>query len=110
MDQLREVLDRVDVVVRRWGDKLLAGLRVAQARDEVGHLHPGQLAAFARLRPLRDLDLQLVGAFQVARRDAESRGRDLLHAIVPPDGGGPPDPPARTAVVVVGVRVLAAFA
>ena len=39
--------------------------RVPQPRDQVGHLVAGQLAAFARLGALGDLDLELVGANEV---------------------------------------------
>ena len=61
---------------------------------------PGQLPALARLRPLRHLDLQVVGVHQVLRRDAEAPGGHLLDR--------------RTAEVAVGVGgeaigVLAAF-
>ncbi len=41
-------------------------------------LWPGQLAAFAGLRALRHLDLQLVGRREVFRRHAEARRGDLL--------------------------------
>ena len=60
-DELREVLDRVDVVVRRRRDEADARARVAKRRDLVGHLVARQLPALARLRALRDLDLELVG-------------------------------------------------
>ena len=73
MDELREILDRVDVVMRRRRDELHARLRVAQARNQAGDLEPGQLSALAGLGALRDLDLQLVGALQVARGHAEPR-------------------------------------
>ena len=78
VDQLREVLDRVDVVVRGRRDQADARRRVAQARDLDVDLVAGQLAALARLGALRDLDLQHVGVDQVGRRDAEARGGDLL--------------------------------
>ena len=78
VDQLREILDRVDVVVRRRRDQADAGRRVPQPRDQVVDLEAGQLAALAGLRALRDLDLQLVGIREVAGRHAEARGRDLL--------------------------------
>ena len=58
VDQLREVLDRVDVVVRRRRDQADARRRVAHARDRLVDLVAGQLAALAGLRALRDLDLQ----------------------------------------------------
>ena len=49
------------------------GRRVAGLGDDRVDLVPGQLAAFAGLGALRDLDLQLVGVDQVVRRDAEAR-------------------------------------
>ena len=56
---------------------------------------PGQLPALARLRALRHLDLELVGACQVVDVHAEAAGRDLLDL--------------RTPVVAEPRRVLAAF-
>ena len=95
-DELREVLDRVDVVVRRRGDQRHARLRVPQPCDLVRHLVRGDLAALARLRALRDLDLQLVGVGRVLGGDAEPRRGDLL------DGG--------VAVRAEAGRVLASLA
>jgi hypothetical protein len=60
VDELRQILDRVDVVMRRRRDEAHARHRVAQLRDVLGHLVTGQLAAFAGLGTLRHLDLQLV--------------------------------------------------
>src|SRR4029077_6188468 len=60
VDELRQVLYRIDVVVRRRRDELHPRLRVPQARDEARDLEPGKLAAFARLGSLCDLDLQLI--------------------------------------------------
>src|SRR5215218_8915638 len=51
---------------------------MTEARDLAADLVPGQLPAFARLRALRDLDLELLREDCVLGRDAESRGRDLL--------------------------------
>ena len=68
VDQLLEVLDRVDVVVRRRRDQADARRRVAQPGDVVVDLVAGQLAALAGLRALRHLDLQLVGVDEVVRR------------------------------------------
>ena len=78
VDELREILDRVDVVVRRGRDQSDAGLREPQPRDLAAHLVAGQLAAFAGLRALRDLDVELVGERAVLGRDAEAPRRDLL--------------------------------
>src|SRR6185295_17677029 len=101
VDQLREILDRVDVVVRRRADQADAGRRVPNARDVVVDLLAGQLAALAGLGSLRHLDLQLVRVRDIPDRDAEAAGRNLL------DGG--------TARIAVRQRheprrVLAAFA
>src|SRR5439155_22754986 len=95
-DELREILDRVDVVVRRRRDQRHAGLRMPEPRDLRRHLVAGQLAALAGLRALRDLDLQLVGERRVLGRDAEAAGGDLL------------DP--RVAVGSEALRILAALA
>ena len=101
VNQLGEILDAVDVVVHRRRDQRRARLRVAQPRDVRDHLHPGQLTAFARLRALRDLDLQLVGRTQVGRRHAEARRGHLLGAAAVPvavrgrtnrSGSSPPSP------------------
>ena len=78
VDQLRQILDRIDVVVRRRRDEAHAGHRIAQLRDVFGHLVARQLAALAGLGALRHLDLDLVGRRQVFRRDAEARRGHLL--------------------------------
>jgi len=96
VDQLRQVLDGVDVVVRRGRDEADAGSGAARLGDELGHLVPGQLAALTRLGALRHLDLDLVRIGQVLGGDAEAAGGDLL-------GGGPP-------VVLEAQRVLTALA
>src|SRR5438132_11786476 len=78
VDQLREILDRIDVVVRRRRDELHARRREAQLGDVLGDLAPRKLAAFAGLRALRDLDLQHLGAGEVLSGDAEAARGDLL--------------------------------
>src|SRR5712664_2334070 len=78
VDQLRQILDRVDVVVRWRRDQLHAGSRVADLGDVIGNLAPWQLAALAGLRALGHLDLDLLGAREVFRGHAEPSGRYLL--------------------------------
>ena len=78
VDQLLEVLDRVDVVVRRRGDQADAGRRVADPADVGVDLVAGQLAALAGLGALGHLDLQLVGVDEVVDRHAEAPRGDLL--------------------------------
>ena len=72
VDELGEVLDRVDVVVRRWGDQAHAGERAAQVGNLGVHLGPRELSALAGLGALGDLDLELVGVDEVGRRHAEA--------------------------------------
>ena len=57
VDELGEIFDRVDVVMRRRTDQADAGDRVARRSDLLRHLVARQLAALARLRALRHLDL-----------------------------------------------------
>ena len=78
----RQVLDRVDVVVRRRRDQAHARRRVAHLRDPRIDLVPGQLAAFAGLGALRHLDLQLLGVDQVVAGDAEAARGHLLDGAV----------------------------
>ena len=101
VDELLDVFDRVDVVVRRRGDQPDARGRAAGPRDPRVDLAAGQLAALARLGPLADLDLDVVGVHQVLAGDAEPAGRDLLDRAAP-----------QVAVRVAGVAVgvLAALA
>ena len=67
-DELGEVLDRIDVVMRRRRDQADAGRRMADRGDVPIDLVAGQLAAFAGLGALGDLDLQLVGIDQIFGR------------------------------------------
>ena len=101
VDELLQVLDRVDVVVRRRRDEADSRRRQPNARDVAVDLVPGQLAALAGLRALRHLDLELVRVRQVVDRDAETPRCDLLDRRA-----------AKVAVVVRGEahRVLASLA
>ena len=103
-DELGEILDRVDVVVRRRTDVALPGLATTQRGDVGRRLPSGQLAALARLRALGDLDLELVGPGEVGRGDAEPRGRDLLDAGVTPATVGSRPVPGRVFATLAGVR------
>ena len=78
VDQLRQILDRIDVVMRRRRDQADAGRRVPDLGDDRVDLVAGQLAAFAGLGALRHLDLHHVGVDEIFRRDAEAARGDLL--------------------------------
>src|SRR6185369_11034522 len=64
-DQLRQVFDRIDVVVWGRGDQRHARRRVAGLGDDRIDLVTRELAAFTGLCALRDLDLQFVTVDQV---------------------------------------------
>ena len=64
-DQLRQVFDGIDVVMRRRRDQGHAGTRIAQPGDQLVDLVAGQLAALAGLGALGDLDLQHLGVDQI---------------------------------------------
>src|SRR5690606_31602130 len=82
VDELREVFDRVDVVVRGRADERHAGHGVTDGGDLGADLEAGDLPAFPRLRALRHLDLDLPGAGQVGGRHPEAAGRDLFDGAV----------------------------
>ena len=78
VNQLRQIFDRVNVVMRRRRNQPHARDRMAHPRDHLVHFVARQLAALAGLRALRHLDLQFVGVHQVIRGHAEPRARHLL--------------------------------
>ena len=77
-DQLRQILDGIDIVVRRRRDQCHPRHGVAQTCDQVVDLAARQLTALTGLGALCDLDLQYLGIDQVRRRDTEATGGDLL--------------------------------
>ena len=82
VDQLRQVFNAVDVVVRRRRDQRHAGHGMPQPRDVCSHFLRRQLPAFAGFGALRHLDLDLVGVHQIFGGNAKAPGSHLLHAIV----------------------------
>ena len=78
VDELGQVLDRIDVVVRRRRDQAHARRRVTHTGDEFGDLEAGQLPAFAGLGALGHLDLDLAALVEIFGGDAETARGDLL--------------------------------
>ncbi len=78
MNQLGQILDRINVVMRRRRNQTDTGLRITQSRDRSVDFMARQLTALAGLGTLRDLDLQHLGIDQICRRDAETARGDLL--------------------------------
>src|SRR5580704_12645447 len=78
VDELREVFDAVNVVVRRRGNQRSAGRGVANARDVFGDLARGKLATLAGLGALRHFDFEFLGANEIFGGDAKAAGSNLL--------------------------------
>src|SRR5690606_7853772 len=78
IDQLRQVFDGIDVMVRRRRNQRHAGHGVAQSSNQAVDLATGQLTTLARLGTLGDLDLQHFAVDQVFRGYAETAGGHLL--------------------------------
>ena len=77
-DELGQVLDGIDIVVRRRADQRDPRRRAARAGDPGVDLAAGQVAAFAGLGALGHFDLQLLRAVEVGAGHAEAAGGDLL--------------------------------
>src|ERR1035441_1974406 len=80
VDELGQILDRVNVVVRRWRDEAHTGNRVARLGNRLVHLVSRQLSALAGFCALRHLDLKFIGVDQVVSRDTETSAGNLLHS------------------------------
>ena len=78
VNELRDVLDGIDVVVRRRADEADAGRGVANGGDVIVYFSSRQLAALAGFRALYDLDLQFVGVGQVIHGHAKATAGYLL--------------------------------
>ena len=78
VDELGQIFNRVDVVMRRRGDEPHARGGVAHSGDLLTDLVAGKLAPLAGLGALGHLDLDVVGIDQVLGGDAEAPGGHLL--------------------------------
>ena len=101
IDQLCQILDRVDVMVWRWRNQGHTGGRVPQSCDQTVDLDPRKLATLAGLRALGHLDLDFLAAVQIFRGHAKPARGNLLDR-------------ARRVVAILAkleaCRILAAFA
>ena len=70
--KLCQILDGVDVVVRRRRNKRNARNGMTKLSDKRRDLMPGKLSAFARFRTLSNFYLDLLGTSKVCRSDAET--------------------------------------
>src|SRR5215470_130787 len=74
MDELREVFDAVNVVMRRRRNQRRAGRGMANARHVWSDFSRGELAAFARLGTLGHLDFKFLRVHKVVRSNTETAG------------------------------------
>ena len=79
VNQLCKILNRVDVVVRRWRYQPDPRHRMTQKADVLRDFVARQLPAFTWFCALRHLDLDLVGIDQVLIGDAKATGGDLFY-------------------------------
>ena len=84
VDELGEILDRVDVVVRGRRDEADARRRTTNLGDPRVHLVRRKLATLTGFRTLRHLDLDVGAVAQVVRGDTEASRRDLLDRTATP--------------------------
>lgn len=78
MNELRKILNGVNVVMRRRGDQTDTGGGVAVVGDVLGNLEAGELAALPGLGTLGHLDLDLVAVGKVVGRNSETTRGNLL--------------------------------
>ena len=95
VNQLGQILDGIDVVMRRRGNQLDAGGSMPHPADNFIHLVTRQLPALPGLGSLRHFDLQVRGVDQVVGRNPEAARGHLLDGAV-----------AGIAVGIRGVAVI----
>ena len=78
INQLRQILDRINVVMRRRRDQADIRHRMTDTRNKRIHLMSGKLAALTRFRPLSHLDLKVFGMTEIINRHAEPSAGDLF--------------------------------
>ena len=78
VDELGEIFDGIDVVVRRWRDQSDTRGGVPGTGDPGIHLVAGQLSALAGLRTLSHLDLEVISVDQVFTGYTKSARRILF--------------------------------
>ena len=78
VNQLRDILNRIDIVMGRRADQTHARSRVSDSGDLFVHFAARQLASFARFGALSDLDLKLIRISQIPCCDSEAPRSDLF--------------------------------
>ena len=107
VDELRQILDRIDVVVRRRRDQSHIRRRKACLRDPGIHLRTWELSALAGLGSLCHLDLQVGRIDEIFARHAESCRCDLLDRAAPRVAIGVANVARGILAALAGVRLAA---
>src|SRR5262249_37826682 len=82
INELCQIFDRVNVVMRWRGDQCDSGHRVSQGSNFGGDLMARPLSRPPPVLPLRDFDFQLVGRNKISRRYAKPRRSHLFYSAV----------------------------
>src|SRR6266705_1169237 len=98
MDQLRQVFDAVNVVMRRRRNQRRARGGVPDSRDVFADFLRGQLAALTRFRALRHLDFEFFRVDEVIGGDSKTPRSDLLDLV------------GRGRLETIGMGIFSAFA
>ena len=83
VDELSEIFNGINIVMRRRRDQSDPCDGVPQSRNDFVDFVAGKLAALPRLGALRHLDLQLVRVHQIICGYAETRRSHLLNRAAP---------------------------
>ncbi len=79
IDELFEVLNGVDIVVRWWGDEANTSSGVTRAGNRGRYFVAGEFTTLAGFRALCHFDLQFIGICEIVRGDSEATRSDLLN-------------------------------
>ena len=79
MNQLGQILDRINIMMRRRRNQANAGRRTTALRNPRINLAARELTALARLRALRNLNLNLVSVHQIVARYTKAAAGNLLN-------------------------------
>ena len=83
MNELRQVFDGVDIVVRRRRYQLHSGRSPPHPPYVLIDFVAGELTSLSRLRTLRHFDLQVGSVHQIVGGNAKPPGSHLLHSAAP---------------------------
>ena len=78
VNELRKILDRIDIMMRRWWDQADPRCRMTCLCNPRIYFSTRQMSALSRFCPLRHLDLYFLCTYQVSGCNAKSSGSYLF--------------------------------